>query len=104
MTLRKLAVLLVLPLAIGCKTTHDFPPSADIRAVTETKPLPPASILTDTTASDRYNAQLEAWGERVRAAGVRLCRYFKTEGMKVDCPEAEAKMQEKILPPEEPRQ
>lgn len=83
---RKLVALAALSFLVGCKSTQDFPPRAEIQAVTETKPIPPASILTDTTASDRYNAQLEAWGERVQAAGVRLCGYFKGKGMQVDCP------------------
>ena len=83
---RNLAVLTVLPLAIGCATARDFPPRQDLQAATETKPLPPASILTDPSANDHYNAQLEAWGERVQAAGVRLCRYFKAKGMEIDCP------------------
>jgi hypothetical protein len=80
-------VLAALPLLVGCKSAHDYPPRADIQAVTEAKPIPPTTILTDPTASDEYNARLEAWGERVRAAGVRLCRYFQNEGMAVDCPE-----------------
>lgn len=83
---RKSIALVALSFLIGCKSTQDFPPRAELQAVTETKPIPPASILTDTTASDRYNAQLEAWGERVQAAGVRLCRYFKSKGMQVACP------------------
>ena len=74
----------------GCKSAHDFPPRPDVNAVTETKPVPPTTILTDPTTSDRYNAELENWGERVQAAGVRLCRYFKEQGMEVDCPDAVA--------------
>ncbi|GGC05482.1 hypothetical protein GCM10011494_25080 [Novosphingobium endophyticum] len=83
----KFAVLAALPALIGCKSAHDFPPRADVQAVTEAKPMPPASILTDPGASDEYNAQLENWGERVRSAGVRLCRHFQGEGMQIDCPE-----------------
>lgn len=74
----------------GCKSAHDFPPRADVEAATEAKPVPPTTILTDPTASDRYNAELENWGERVQAAGVKLCRYFKEKGMEVDCPDAAA--------------
>lgn len=79
-------VLAALVFLAGCKSAHDFPPRADVQAVTEAKPIPPTSILTDPGASDRYNAQLEAWGERIQAAGVQLCRYFKDKGMEVDCP------------------
>lgn len=86
MTSKALIVLAALVLA-GCRSANDFPPTADVQAATERKPVPPASILTDPGASDQYNARLEAWGERVQAAGVRLCRYFKARGMAVDCPE-----------------
>jgi len=64
-----------------------FPPPADIAAVTEAKPLPSPDILTDPAASDRYGASVESWGERVQAAGVRLCRFFAAQGMKADCGE-----------------
>lgn len=83
-------ILTALLLLAGCKSAHDFPSVADLQAVTEPKPIPPASILMDTSASDRYNAELEAWGERLQAAGIRLCRYFKVQGMATDCPEASA--------------
>lgn len=77
-----------LALLAGCKSVPDFPPPADVEAATETKPVPPTTILTDPTASDRYNAELESWGERVQAAGMKLCRYFKGKGMAVNCPGA----------------
>jgi len=64
-----------------------FPPAQDIAAVTEAKPKPSPDILTDPAASDRYGASVESWGERVQAAGVRLCRFFVAQGMKVGCGE-----------------
>ena len=90
MKIHSVALIAGLALLAGCKSTQDFPPKTDVKAVTETKPVPPTTILTDPTASDRYNAELENWGERVQAAGVRLCRYFKAKGMQVDCPNAAA--------------
>lgn len=87
MTSKTSIVLAALVLLAGCRSANDFPPTADVQAAIERKPVPPASILTDPGASDRYNAQLEAWGERVQAAGVRLCLYFRAQGMAVDCPE-----------------
>jgi len=62
------------------------PPPADIMAAVESKPLPTEAIVTDPAASARYNASVEAWGDRLRSAGLRLCRYFKATGMRVDCP------------------
>ncbi|EJU14141.1 hypothetical protein LH128_05263 [Sphingomonas sp. LH128] len=41
--------------------------------------------MTDPAASALYNSRVEGWGDRVRAAGVRLCRYFEAQGMEVDC-------------------
>jgi hypothetical protein len=39
-------------------------------------------------AEAHYNASVEAWGDRVEAAGARLCRFFQRRGMKdLDCPE-----------------
>ena len=83
-------LLLLLPLiASACATQASrFPPRADVEAAAERKPAPTADIVISSRASDRYNVEVEAWGERVSAAGGRLCRYFKRNGMPVDCPEA----------------
>lgn len=61
------------------------PPIADIHAATEAKPRPTSDILTDPAADARYNAAVEGWGERVRAAGVRVCRFYQRVGVKVEC-------------------
>jgi len=53
--------------------------------VTEAKPVPGDEIVTDPVASAKYNAAVEAWGDRLRAAGMRLCRFFDRTGMDVDC-------------------
>lgn len=63
-----------------------FPPPADLEAVTEPKPKPTVDIVTSAQAAERYNAEVEGWGDRVSAAGARLCRYYRDLGMKVDCP------------------
>ncbi len=70
----------------ACATTGAYPPAADIAAVTEAKPQPTADILTDPAANDRYNSAIEARGDRLYAAGARLCRFFARTGMRVDCP------------------
>lgn len=62
-------------------------PVADLRAVTEAKPVPGDEIVTDETgrAAALYNSKVEGWGDRIHAAGVRLCRYARATGAKVDC-------------------
>ena len=80
-------VALALLLLSACKTTTAYPPRQDIAEVTETKPMPGADILTDPAAGDRYDSAVEGWGDRVRAAGMRLCRFYERTGMPaVACP------------------
>jgi len=63
-----------------------FPPAPDIKALQETKPRPTPAILTSSKASAQYNADLEAWGERLSASGRRVCVWLKSQGMKnIDC-------------------
>jgi hypothetical protein len=86
-----LTLLLSLSTASACAVPASrFPPRADLVAATEAKPRPTADIVTDSKASAEYNAAVESWGDRVGAAGGRLCRYFREIGMKVDCPEPTA--------------
>lgn len=77
--------LLALLLVSGCGEpipVQTFPPAVDVAAVTEKKPLPTPDIVTDAAANERYNAAVELWGDRVRAAGVRICKWAKDMGMK----------------------
>ncbi len=85
-----LLMLLALPLAVsGCVgPASRFPPSADLIAVTEEKPKPTAEIARSAKANADYNASVESWGDRLNAAGGRLCRFFRDLGMTVDCPAA----------------
>lgn len=80
-TLRRLAALSALPpmllLASGCLTSGGFPPLADVKAATEAKPVPDDAIATDPVAEAHYNADVESWGDRLSAAGGRLCRFFE---------------------------
>jgi hypothetical protein len=80
-------VLILFALA-ACKTASPtLPPAADLIAVTEDKPKPNAAILTDPSADARYNSAVEAWGDRIRAAGLRLCRFHERTGMHIlACP------------------
>lgn len=64
-----------------------FPPSADIDALQEAKPMPTVDILTDARAEAAYNAEVEGWGDRLSAAGRRVCRWFAAQGTVVDCAE-----------------
>jgi hypothetical protein len=80
--------------ASGCATrerlTPIFPPPADLQAVSEPKPRPPVEIVTSAMAAAEYDIDLELWGERVSAAGGRLCRWSVRNGAKLpfDCPAA----------------
>jgi hypothetical protein len=72
---------------LACKTTGGFPDPKDVAAATEVKPQPGDDILRDPAAGDRYDSAIEGWGDRVRAAGMRLCRFYARTGMPtVHCP------------------
>jgi hypothetical protein len=74
-------LLPVLFLVSACGNSGGFPPLADLKAVTESKPIPGDEIATDPAAESHYNASVEGWGDRVYSAGVRLCRFFKDTDM-----------------------
>jgi hypothetical protein len=58
-----------------------------MKAVTEAKPIPGDDIATDPVAEAHYNAAVESWGDRLQAAGARLCRFYARTGMKgLVCP------------------
>lgn len=59
-----------------------FPPSADVKTLTEAKPRPTPDIVTNPQAAERYNAAVEAWGDRIHDAGVRVCSFLQTMGAK----------------------
>jgi hypothetical protein len=63
-----------------------YPPSADLKALTEAKPEPTDDILTSETAAAKYDADVELWGDRLHDAGVRVCKWAKDNGMKIVCP------------------
>ena len=56
------------------------PPAADVEAAAEAKPVPPVEIVTDEAAAVAYDEALEAWGERVSAAGRRVCLWLVENG------------------------
>lgn len=80
--------LAALLLASGCATSGAIPPPVeDLKAVTEAKPIPTDEIATSQKAADQYSADVESWGERVSAAGGRICRWVKrTHKVRIDCP------------------
>lgn len=86
---RAALALVLLCAACGGHPAVGLPPAADVTAVVERKPAPTEAILTDPAASARYNSAVEAWGDRISAAGGRLCRYFANLGMEADCPPAQ---------------
>lgn len=66
-----------------------FPSSADLKAVTEQKPVATPEIVTSAQAAAEYDIAVEAWGERVSRAGGRICRWAVNNGMKLpwECPD-----------------
>jgi hypothetical protein len=60
----------------------------DIQAVIEPKPIAPVEIVTSQRAADEYSAAAEGWGDRVSAAGGRICRWSVDVGAKLPfaCP------------------
>lgn len=82
-----LAGLVCASLALSACATKPIatPPRADVQALVEPKPKPSADILSDPAASDRYNSAVEGWGDRLSSAGKRLCVYFQSTGMDVEC-------------------
>lgn len=86
--MRLLPVLAMLSSVSACASSVVVsPPVADLQAVTETKPVPSDAIATSDQAAADYDASLEAWGDRISAAGGRLCRWSKSVyKLKVDCP------------------
>lgn len=84
---RLVGVTALLPLLLavsGCGgraiPVQTFPPSADVKAVTEPKPRPTPDIVTDPQANERYNAAVESALDRAYSAGVRLCKFLKEIG------------------------
>jgi uncharacterized lipoprotein YajG len=90
----RLALLLCSSLVTGCaehvRTLVRTPPAADLKAATEAKPIPTVDILTSAKAEADYNASVEGWGDRISAAGARICRWSVDVGAKLPfaCPSA----------------
>ena len=73
----------------GCATSGGFHlPADDLKAVTESKPVPSDEIATSQKAADQFSESIEAWGNRISAAGGRLCRYTErtTGNLPFQCP------------------
>lgn len=77
MTLLTPLAALLLASACGKPVSTPPPPAADVEAVTEPKPKPSVEAVTDAKAKARDDAAIEAWGERIRSAGVNLCLLLK---------------------------
>ena len=74
-----------LSLASGCATTDtsNFPPSADLKRTAKPR-LDPARIESEAYL-DAADIERERWGDGADAALGRLCLFFQSKGMKVDC-------------------
>lgn len=86
----RLLLLPMLALASSCAEQGTIaPPVPDLQAVTEAKPQPTDDIATSQKAYDQYQADIEAWGDRISAAGGRICRWSKSVyKLSITCPPA----------------
>lgn len=63
-----------------------MPSAADVNALQEAKPKVTPEVLSSAKAEAQYNADVEAWGERLSSAGRRLCHWYNDRGGKFKCP------------------
>lgn len=87
-----MASLMIVSLGAGvasCETPGAaFPRAEDLRV--QPKPVPSDDVLTSRIAGERHDNAVEAWGEAGWAHVGRLCRFYRTMGMKgLDCPPPE---------------
>lgn len=81
-------LLLTFALATSCAGQVALPPpAADLKAAVEPKPVPGDDIATSQKAYDQYQQNIEGWGDRISAAGGRLCRWSeRVYKVKIGCP------------------
>ena len=82
----RIVPLLMLALASGCdrptvQGVQTYPRPADLQAVTAPKPLPSPNIADDPQAAERDNAAVDAWGNSLHDAGVRICHWATERGL-----------------------
>jgi hypothetical protein len=59
----------------------------DLKAAVEPKPVPGEDIATSDQANADYSASVEAWGDRISAAGGRICRWSeRVYKIRIGCP------------------
>mgnify|MGYP001810606010 CR=1 FL=1 len=61
-----------------------FPPADSLRV--EPKPVPPDDVLPSRIAGERHDNAVEAWGEKGWSFVAEQCRFWKRQGMDLDCP------------------
>lgn len=82
-------------LASGCagKESMTFPSAADLAV--EPKPLLDPAAVESEAALDRYDIELELWGERGWSQVARLCRFFDEMKMPgLNCPPPQVRPRE----------
>lgn len=67
----------------GTTNTSNFPPSADLKRVEESR-FDPTLILSEAHHDD-VQTRREARADRYDAQLERLCLFFKEKGMRIDC-------------------
>lgn len=86
---RFLLIAASLAIVSGCSATGStqaaFPSAADL--MVKPRPVADPAGLTSEAALDRYETDLEVWGEDGWLQVARLCRFFDEIGMpNLDCP------------------
>lgn len=79
-----LIALALLSAAPGCAPKERiqplFPNAEDVKAVTAPKPVATIETVTSAEAAARYNVEVEMWGDGLRSAGGRICRWIINNG------------------------
>lgn len=61
------------------------PPVESLRV--EPKPVPSEDVLTSRIAGEQHDNAVEAWGEKGWSFVAEQCRFWKRQGMDLDCPD-----------------
>ena len=84
--------LTALPMIVSCGVAvascetpgATFPPAESLRV--QSKPVPPDDVLTSRIEGERHDNAVDAWGERGWSFVGEQCRFWKRQGMDLDCP------------------
>lgn len=83
----KIVVVLSLLALTACATpSAPYPPASDVNAIVVPRPKTPPEALTDPAVDARHRSTERKWGDDIHAAGVRVCEFLASTGMRgIDC-------------------